>query len=145
MAGGRAEKRKRDGEKKRPKEERGDDSDPDSDAFDSDDSDSDTPPTSTTTPRTTSSSSSSTPSSPAPLNSWLFNNTFKSIDHHWTDTNFATASDDSVEVWSEHRSNPIQSYTLWGSDSVNVVRYNPSEVKTSCKGRSDNYKADTQQ
>ena len=64
---------------------------------------------------------------PTPINSWLFDNAFKSMDHHWKEEFFATASDESVEVWSEHRSNPIQSYKLWGNDSCNVVRYNPAE------------------
>ena len=64
---------------------------------------------------------------PKPSNSWLFPRTFKSIDHHWRESQFATASDGSVEVWSYARSNPVQSFSLWGDDSVNVVRYNPAE------------------
>ena len=55
------------------------------------------------------------------------NNARNSNDHHRKEEFFATASDESVEVWSEHRSNPIQSYKLWGNDSCNVVRYNPAE------------------
>ncbi|GMI38484.1 hypothetical protein TeGR_g9684 [Tetraparma gracilis] len=64
---------------------------------------------------------------PTPTNSWLFTSTFKSMDHHWKDAQFATASDVSTDVWSPARSNPISSFQLWGDDSVNVVRYNPAE------------------
>mmetsp|Transcript_14702 Transcript_14702/g.20995 ORF Transcript_14702/g.20995 Transcript_14702/m.20995 type:complete len:456 (+) Transcript_14702:70-1437(+) len=55
--------------------------------------------------------------------------TFKSLDHHRSDHQFASASDSSVDIWNPHRSSPVQSYTdLWGSDdTVCAVRYNPSE------------------
>jgi len=55
--------------------------------------------------------------------------TFKSIDHHRSEAQFATASDSSVDVWSPDRSVPIQSYPdTWGSvDTSTVVRYNPAE------------------
>jgi WD repeat and SOF domain-containing protein 1 len=54
---------------------------------------------------------------------------YKSIDHHRSENQFATASDSSVDVWSPERSKPIQSYTdLWGSDDTCIVaRYNPAE------------------
>ena len=54
---------------------------------------------------------------------------FKSIDYHRSNANFATASDSSVDIWSPDRSSPVQSYSnLWGSDDTStVVRYNPSE------------------
>jgi WD repeat and SOF domain-containing protein 1 len=64
-----------------------------------------------------------------PLGTWRTNGSFKSLDHHWFEERFATATDDSVCVWSAERSTPIQKYTdLWGSnDSVHVVKYNPAE------------------
>jgi WD repeat and SOF domain-containing protein 1 len=71
---------------------------------------------------------SNTAAAPKPINSWMFPHTFKSIDHHWKEPQFATACDESVEVWNPERSNPIMSFKLWGDDSVNVVRYNPSET-----------------
>lgn len=64
-----------------------------------------------------------------PIGTWRTNGSFKSLDHHWFEDRFATATDDSVCVWSTERSTPIQKYTgLWGSDdTVHVVRYNPAE------------------
>ena len=55
---------------------------------------------------------------------------FHSIDHHWTISQFATASSDSaVHLWDPNRFSPISSFTnLWGSDdTVTTVRYNPAE------------------
>jgi len=54
---------------------------------------------------------------------------FKSIDYHRSDQQFATASDCSVDIWDPERSAPIQTFTdLWGSDDTStVVRYNPAE------------------
>jgi len=64
-----------------------------------------------------------------PLQTWRIQGSFKSIDHHWFDPVFATASDESVNIWSPERTTPIQTHSnLWGSDdTVNVVRYNPAE------------------
>jgi DDB1- and CUL4-associated factor 13 len=68
-------------------------------------------------------------SSHGPLATWRTNGSFKCLDHHWSEDRFATATDDSVCIWSSERSNPIQKFSdLWGSDdTVNVVRYNPAE------------------
>mmetsp|Transcript_11083 Transcript_11083/g.12236 ORF Transcript_11083/g.12236 Transcript_11083/m.12236 type:complete len:465 (+) Transcript_11083:49-1443(+) len=56
---------------------------------------------------------------------------FKSIDYHRSEVQFATASDSSVALWSPERSTPIIQWTgnkLWNSDDTsNVVRFNPSE------------------
>lgn len=64
-----------------------------------------------------------------PLQSWRIQGSFKSIDHHWFDQLFATASDESVSIWSPERTAPMQKHSdLWGSqDTVNVVRFNPAE------------------
>jgi WD repeat and SOF domain-containing protein 1 len=64
-----------------------------------------------------------------PLETWRTNGTFKSIDHHWQEPEFATASDSSVQIWTPERSASIQTHSdLWGTDdTVNVVRYNPAE------------------
>ena len=63
------------------------------------------------------------------VNSWRYEKgSFKSMDHHWQDREqFATSSDHAVEIWNPNRSVPIQTFQLWGDDSVNVVRYNPAE------------------
>ena len=63
------------------------------------------------------------------VNSWRYDKgSFKSMDHHWNDIHqFATASDHAVELWNPNRATPIQTFQLWGDDSVNVVRYNPAE------------------
>lgn len=55
---------------------------------------------------------------------------FQSIDYHRSETQFVTAGDSSVDIWSPEHSSPIQSFTsLWGqsSETSTVVRYNPSE------------------
>ena len=58
-------------------------------------------------------------------------NAFHSIDHHWSASQFATASSDAaVHLWDPTRSDtPISTFNnLWGSDdTVSVVRYNPAE------------------
>jgi WD repeat and SOF domain-containing protein 1 len=65
----------------------------------------------------------------APLATWRTTGSFKSMDHHWFDAQFATASDEAVQVWTPERSAPLQTFNdLWGSeDSVTTVRYNPAE------------------
>ena len=65
----------------------------------------------------------------APLETWRIAGSFKSIDHHWQEDQFVTATDESVLVWSPQRSDPIQKYDqLWGSvDTVTVARYNPAQ------------------
>ena len=65
----------------------------------------------------------------APLDTWRISGSFQSIDHHWNDSQFVTASDSAVQVWTPERSAPIQTHSdLWGSsDTVSVVRYNPAE------------------
>ena len=45
---------------------------------------------------------------------------FKSLDHHWADSKFATAGD-AVDLWDHARAEPTLSYQ-WGADSVNCVR-----------------------
>mmetsp|Transcript_8400 Transcript_8400/g.15271 ORF Transcript_8400/g.15271 Transcript_8400/m.15271 type:complete len:509 (-) Transcript_8400:52-1578(-) len=57
-------------------------------------------------------------------------NAFHSIDHHWADNQFATASSDAaVHLWDPERSTPISTFNnLWGGDdTVTTVRYNPAE------------------
>ena len=57
-------------------------------------------------------------------------NAFHSIDHHWSHSQFATASSDAaVHLWDPERSMPISTFNnLWGSDdTVTTVRYNPAE------------------
>jgi WD repeat and SOF domain-containing protein 1 len=65
----------------------------------------------------------------APVDTWRIQGSFQSLDHHWTEPKFVTASDSAVQLWSPERSAPIQTHSdLWGSeDTVNVVRFNPAE------------------
>ena len=65
-----------------------------------------------------------------PLATWRTPGSFKSIDHHWMDSRFATASDEAVQIWTPERSTALQSYSqLWGSeDTVTTVRFNPAET-----------------
>lgn len=67
-----------------------------------------------------------------PLQTWRVSSAaFKSMDHHWMDETFVTASSESVCVWSPERTAPLQTHkSLWGNNShatISVVRYNPSE------------------
>jgi WD repeat and SOF domain-containing protein 1 len=66
---------------------------------------------------------------PAPRATWRTAGSFKSIDHNWFDPQFATASDEAVQIWTPERSASLQVHgSLWGSsDTVAVVRYNPAE------------------
>jgi WD repeat and SOF domain-containing protein 1 len=70
------------------------------------------------------------------INTWRHPNTkvggsFKSLDVHWQEDQFATASDSSVNIWNPTRSGPIQSFSshefAGDGDTVTVVRYSPSE------------------
>jgi DDB1- and CUL4-associated factor 13 len=65
----------------------------------------------------------------AAVASWRTSGPCKSIDHHWWSQEFATASSEAVQIWDVSRSTARQTYQkLWGShDTINVVRYNPSE------------------
>lgn len=66
-----------------------------------------------------------------PTESWRTAGSFKSLDHHWMDDHFATASDEAVQIWSPSRSTPVATYgnNVWngGDDTVTTVRYNPAE------------------
>ncbi|CAM9153987.1 unnamed protein product [Ascophyllum nodosum] len=61
-----------------------------------------------------------------PTATWMSKSgSFKSLDHHWADSKFATAGD-AVDLWDHARAEPTLSYQ-WGADSVNCVRFNPAE------------------
>ncbi|KAI9175997.1 Protein sof1 [Blastocladiella emersonii ATCC 22665] len=60
-----------------------------------------------------------------PLSTWTGKNAFTAIDHHRTDSTFATAGI-AVDLWDHQRSYPVQTYS-WGSDTVSSVRFNHSE------------------
>ena len=65
-----------------------------------------------------------------PTHSWRTNGSFKSIDHHWLDDHqFATASDQAIQIWSPERTTAVATFdNLWGSDdTVTCCRYNPAE------------------
>ena len=47
------------------------------------------------------------------------------IDHHWTDSQFATGGD-SVQLWDPARDTPVHDYQ-WGSDSIVSCAFNPAE------------------
>ncbi|KAF3179201.1 rRNA-processing protein sof1 [Orbilia oligospora] len=61
-----------------------------------------------------------------PLMTYLGANSFNSITHHRYDQVFATASS-SIGIWDISRSKPTSNLN-WGSDSINVVRFNPTET-----------------
>jgi len=64
-----------------------------------------------------------------PIASWRTSGTFKSLDHHWIDSQFATASDEAVQIWTPERNTPIQTHAgIWEShDTITTVRFNPAE------------------
>jgi DDB1- and CUL4-associated factor 13 len=62
---------------------------------------------------------------PTATGSWTGKAGFKSLDHHWSEAQFATAGD-AVELWDHARAEPVLSFS-WGADSVNCVRFNPAE------------------
>uniref|UniRef100_A0A8C4STZ2 Ddb1 and cul4 associated factor 13 n=1 Tax=Erpetoichthys calabaricus TaxID=27687 RepID=A0A8C4STZ2_ERPCA len=66
-----------------------------------------------------------------PLNSILGKTVYTGIDHHWSDGIFATCSQQ-VDIWDEHRSSPIRSFS-WGADSITSVKFNPSEVNSALR------------
>lgn len=80
-------------------------------------------------PQVMSASSITSDEAKVPLNTFRIQGSFQSLDHHWSERQFITASDSAVELWSPERSTPIQRHSsLWGSeDTVNVVRFNPAE------------------
>lgn len=61
-----------------------------------------------------------------PLNSWSVRYPLTSCDCRRSDETFATSGGSMVELWSPHRSEPIQRMT-WGADTVTTVRWNPAE------------------
>ena len=77
-------------------------------------------------------SSSAAASLHGPMNSWRSSSgcSFQSLDHHWIETDqFASASDEAVQIWSCHRSTPISTFKhLFGAhDTVTKVKFHPVE------------------
>jgi len=60
-----------------------------------------------------------------PVSTILGKFVFLGIDHHWTESIFATCGDQ-VDIWDESRSEPIRSFT-WGVDSITNIKFNPIE------------------
>ena len=60
---------------------------------------------------------------------------YNSIDHHRNDPIFATASS-AIDIWDEHRTQPIATLT-WGSDTINTVKFNQTEVSVLASAGSD--------
>ncbi|CAG2190123.1 DCAF13 [Mytilus edulis] len=51
---------------------------------------------------------------------------FTSIDHRWSENNFATCGQQ-LDIWDEDRTEPVRSFTL-GVDSLHAVKFNPIET-----------------
>ncbi|CAK0783726.1 hypothetical protein CVIRNUC_006925 [Coccomyxa viridis] len=60
---------------------------------------------------------------------------FRGIDHHWSQSKFATAGAQ-VDIWDHERSEPISELS-WGSDTVTAVRFNPAEADLLASAGSD--------
>ncbi|KAK9456740.1 WD40-repeat-containing domain protein [Dipodascopsis uninucleata] len=63
--------------------------------------------------------------SEGPVNTYLGSSGFSGIDHHRSESIFATSSL-GVEIWDVNRSKPIGDLS-WGADNVNTVRFNKTE------------------
>lgn len=61
-----------------------------------------------------------------PLHVWSGKRSYQYIDHHWSQSIFATSSS-VVDVWDYNRSEPVHTYE-WGADTVTTVRFNPAET-----------------
>jgi len=104
------------------------------DDHDDDDDENDTPTSSSATTAATNKYKTGDTATPhGPFTTYRSPNvgSFKSIDYHRSEAQFATASDSSVDLWSPDRSSPLVKWTgntLWNSDDTStVVRYNPAE------------------
>ena len=60
------------------------------------------------------------------LSVYLAESSLTGVDHHWTETKFAT-SGRLVEVWDVNRTRPIQEFE-WGDETVTCVKYNKVET-----------------
>ena len=61
-----------------------------------------------------------------PLQTVLSPTLLTGIDHHWTDSQYATCGS-TVQLWDSTRSSdPLHTYQ-WGADSIHCVKFNPSE------------------
>eukprot|EP00050_Salpingoeca_kvevrii_P004959 m.267028 g.267028 ORF g.267028 m.267028 type:complete len:523 (+) comp11068_c2_seq1:1655-3223(+) len=60
---------------------------------------------------------------------------FTGIDHHRSQDLFAT-SGEAVELWSQHRSEPVQTFS-WGADTINTVKFNPVETNVFASAADD--------
>ncbi|CAG8443570.1 6187_t:CDS:2 [Acaulospora morrowiae] len=61
-----------------------------------------------------------------PVNTFIGKFSFSAIDHHRSDSIFAT-SGSQVDVWDHNRSDPIKTFT-WDADTINTVRFNQTET-----------------
>ncbi|ETW03219.1 hypothetical protein H310_05623 [Aphanomyces invadans] len=73
--------------------------------------------------------------SPEPVQTFHGKESFMGIDHHWSNTTFATCSS-VVQVWDHNRSDPIHHYS-WGADSITSVKFNPAEASLLASTGSD--------
>lgn len=62
----------------------------------------------------------------SPISTILGKTSFSSIDHHQSDSIFATCGDQ-VDVWNETRSEPLLSFT-WGPDNISHIKFNPVQT-----------------
>ncbi|PRQ24028.1 putative transcription factor WD40-like family [Rosa chinensis] len=72
-----------------------------------------------------------------PLETYVWKNAFRSVDHQWNFDRFATGGA-GVDIWNHNRSAPEQSLE-WGTDTVISVRFNPGQpdlLATSASDRS---------
>lgn len=61
-----------------------------------------------------------------PVSTILGKTSFSNIDHHRSESIFATCGDQ-VDIWNETRSEPVSSFT-WGPDNITHVKFNPVQT-----------------
>nr|XP_002121570.1 DDB1- and CUL4-associated factor 13 [Ciona intestinalis] len=61
-----------------------------------------------------------------PINTVVAKSLYTGVDHHWTDSIYATCGQ-SVDIWNMERSEPVRVYK-WGMDSIQSVKFNPVET-----------------
>ncbi|BBG96154.1 nucleotide-binding protein [Prunus dulcis] len=75
--------------------------------------------------------------SAVPLETYVWKNAFRAVDHQWNFDRFATGGA-GVDIWNHNRSAPEQSFE-WGTDTVVSIKFNPGQsdiLATSASDRS---------
>uniref|UniRef100_A0A7N0TIW4 Sof1-like protein domain-containing protein n=1 Tax=Kalanchoe fedtschenkoi TaxID=63787 RepID=A0A7N0TIW4_KALFE len=70
-----------------------------------------------------------------PMETYVWKNAFRAVDHQWDGNLFATAGA-KVDIWDQNRSQPVNSFG-WGSDTIISVRFDPGDPNVLATSGSD--------